>query len=240
MTAEGCDLLVIAAHPDDAELCCGGLLLVSAQRGWRTGVVDLTRGELGTLGSPEIRLREAAAAADVLGLAVRRNLGLPDGGVRDRDEYRREVVRVIRELRPRVVVAPPRLDHHPDHSGASELVERSFYLCGIRKFLPEIPPWRPRALLRYAGSRGVEPRLVVDVTPVIERRTEAIRCYQSQFNTEEATRLRINRPYFLESINGHLRHYGSMIGVEFGEAYTSDLPLPVGDPVGLFDTEPWR
>lgn len=238
---EGCDLLVFAAHPDDAELCCGGLLLVSSGQGWRTGVVDATRGELGSLGTPETRDREAAEAARILGLSCRRNLGLPDGHVRDCDESRREVVRTIRELRPLVVVAPPLEDHHPDHMAVGELVRQSLYLCGIRNYLPGTEPWRPRALLHYAGSRPVIPRLVVDISDVIDRRMEAVRCYRSQFEPPADGRaLRINVSYFLEAVLGHLRHYGSLIGVPYGEAYTSELPLPISDLVTLFGREPWK
>ncbi len=254
---ESCDLLIFAAHPDDAELCCGGLLLVSADRGWKTGVVDASRGELGSLGTPEIRVREAEDAARVLGLTVRRNLGLPDGRLEDRDEYRREIVRVVRELRPRLIVAPPSIDHHPDHEAVAELVRQSFYLCGVRKYLSELPPWRPRGLLHYLGSRGGRPQVVVDVTDVIDRRAEAIRCYRSQFDnrdestklnpdpgasavSEEVSNLRIAVPYFMEAIVGHLRHYGSLIGVPYGEGYTCESPLPVTDLVNLFEREPWR
>jgi bacillithiol biosynthesis deacetylase BshB1 len=235
------DLVVFAAHPDDAELSTGGLLLVAASRGWRTGIVDLTRGELGTLGTPEIRAREAEAAARVLGLSVRRNLGLPDGRLHDCDEFRLEIVRAVRELRPRLVIAPPRQDHHPDHMAAAELVRQSFYLTGIAKYCPELPPWRPRGLFHYAGGNAIAPTLVVDVSAVIEKRREAIRCYASQFQSLPAgAPPRIAAPFFLDSVDGHLRHFGSRIGVPFGEGYVSDTPLPVADPVGLFTRQPWQ
>ncbi len=237
-----CDLVVFAAHPDDAELCCGGLLLVTAQKGRRTAVVDLTRGETGSLGTPEIREQEAAAAAKVLRLTRRINLGLPDGRLRDTDEYRQKIVRVIRELRPRVVVAPQLDDHHPDHMAVHELVERSFYLCGIRKYLPELPPHRPRALLYHLSSRPIRPQMVVDISAVIDQRMQAVRCYESQFGArqDKGFPVRIAAEKFVDSIQASLMYFGSLIGVTYGEPYTSDAPLPVADPVGLFEVEPWK
>jgi bacillithiol biosynthesis deacetylase BshB1 len=241
-THQPCDLAVFDAHPDDAELCSGGLLLVSARQGRRTAVVDLTRGELGSLGTPEIRAAEAGEAAKILGLSERINLGLADGHVRDSDENRKLVVRAIRELRPQVVVAPPLDDHHPDHMGAAELLRQSFYLCGIRKYLPEAPPWKPKALLHRFSSRPAEPDLIVDVSAVMEQRMRAVRCYQSQFSERQSEEfaLRIASERFLESIEATLKYYGSLIGVAYGEPYTTELPLPVNDVVGLFGHEPWK
>lgn len=239
---EPCELLVVGAHPDDAELCAGGLLAKTAAQGKRTAVVDMTRGELGSLGTPEIRADEAAAAAKVLGLSERIQLGLPDGGVEDTIENRRAVVRVIRELRPRVVVGPPVEDHHPDHVALAHLLTNSFYLCGIRKFEPQIPSHKPGALLHHFSSRPLKPDLVVDVTPVFEQRMEAVRCYQSQFGAkqEEGSVLRIASRDFLASIEATLKYFGSLIGVAYGEPFSSALPLPVDDVVGLYDHEPWK
>ena len=237
-----CELVVFSAHPDDAELCAGGLLAKTGRQGRRAAVVDLTRGELGSLGTAETRSREAAAAAEILGLAERRNLDLPDGGIRDTEENRRLVVRAIRELRPRVVVCPPVVDHHPDHMGVAELVRQSFYLSRIGKYLPELPPWRPKALLHHFGSRVMQPQIVVDVTEVFETKMRAVRCYESQFAAGQSGEfaLRIASGRFLESIEATLKYYGSLIGVAYGEPFTSELPLPVVDLVGLFEIEPWK
>lgn len=237
-----CDLVVFAAHPDDAELCCGGLLLNSHKRGRRTAVVDLTGGELGSLGTPEIRREEAVGASRVLGLNRRIQLGMPDGAVRDTDENRRRIVTAIRELKPKLVVGPPLEDHHPDHIATAELLERSFYLCGIKKFLPELPPHRPRALMQHMSSRPLRPDVVVDVTDVFEQRMAAVRCYQSQFGSpqEEGFPLRIAAQKFVDSIEATLMYFGSLIGATYGEPYTSKTPLPAPDLVGLFEQEPWK
>ena len=212
------DLVVFSAHPDDAELCCGGLLLLCAEQGRRTAVVDLTRGELGSLGTPEIREQEAGEAAGVLRLTKRCNLGVPDGHIRDTDENREQIVRVVQELRPTLVIAPPREDHHPDHMGLAELVRQSVYLCSVRKYLPASPPWRPKALLHHMGSRHQTPKFVVDISSVIDRRLEAVRCYRSQFDSpQEGFPVRIASERFLDSIQASLAHYGSLIGVAYGE-----------------------
>lgn len=235
-----CDLVVFAAHPDDAELCSGGLLLTAAARGWRTAVVDMTRGELGTLGTPDTREQEADDAGHVLGLTCRLNLGLPDGHLHDCDAHRAEVVRTIRQLRPRVVVAPPLQDHHADHMATAELVRQSFYLCGIRNYLPGVEPWRPRGVLYMVGLRSPAPSLLVDVSDVEEQRMAAIRCYRSQFAPPaDQPKLRLNSSYFLDSVVAHLRHWGAVLGVPLAEPYWSETPLPVADPVALFDIDPW-
>ena len=232
------DLVVFAAHPDDAELCCGGLLLLAAQQGYRTAVIDLTRGELGSLGTPEIREREAAEAARVLALTKRCNLGIPDGHIRDTDNNRKEIVRVVRELRPRLVVAAPREDHHPDHMAVAELVRQSFYLCSIRKYLPELLPWKPKALLHHMGSRQATPKFVVDISSVIDRRMEAVKCYRSQFDSPQSDfPVRAASEGFLDSILANLGHYGSLIGVPYGEPYDTEVPLSVVDLVGLFPSK---
>jgi bacillithiol biosynthesis deacetylase BshB1 len=236
------DLVVFAAHPDDAELCCGGLLLNTARSGRSAAVVDLTRGELGSLGTPERRAQEAEAAAKVLGLAQRINLGIPDGHVRDTDENRRAIVSVIRQLRPQLVVAPPLDDHHPDHMGTAQLLRQSFYLCGIKNYLPELAPHRPRALLHHMGTRPMTPQVVVDISAVIEQRMDAVRCFKSQFGEPQNTDfpVRIASKKFLESIEATLKYFGSLIGVAYGEPYAGELPLPAVDLVGLFDIEPWK
>ena len=190
----------------------------------------------------DLKHAREAAAAEALGLHRRLNLGIPDGAVRDTDANRALVVGVLRQLRPQVVIAPPFEDHHPDHMGTADLVRQSFYLSSIRKFHPELQPWKPKALLHHWGSRPFSPQVVVDVSPVFEQRMRAVRCYESQFGArqESGFPLRISSQNFLASIEATLKYFGSLIGVAYGEPYRSELPLPAGDLVGLFGVEPWK
>ena len=231
-----CDLVAFVAHPDDAELNCGGTLALAASQGYKTAVVDFSRGELSTRGTLEERAKETEAATKALGLTYRIQLGLPDGHLRDEDESRFLVVDVIRRMRPQVVIAPPRDDHHPDHMAVAETVARSFYLAGVRKYHPGLEPWRPNSLLHYVGARAVVPQCVVDISAVYEERAEAIRCFRSQFHdpgsAQPATRIAL--PEFMSWIEGMTRHYGYLIGASYGEAYTSAEPVPIVDPVQVF------
>lgn len=238
-----CDIVAFTAHPDDMELTCSGTLAVAARRGWRAGAVDFTRGELGTRGTPEIRAEEAACAARILGLASRVNLALPDGHLRDDDSTRKAVVRLLRRMRPRVVIAPPLEDHHPDHVAVGEVLARSVYLAGVRRYAPgEDPPWRPHVLLHYLGSQAAVPTLVVDTAEVYAIRTRAIACYRSQFFRDGSAEppTRISHPDFLAAIEARCRYHGALIGAAFGEAYTSHGPVPAGDLVALYSKAPWE
>ena len=241
--AQPCDIVAFAAHPDDVELNCAGTLALAVKQGHRAGVVDFCRGELGTRGTPESRDQESAAAAEVLGLTCRVNLQLRDGHLRDDDESRALVVRALRRMRPTVVIAPPPAnDHHADHVATGQTVSNSFYLAGVRKYVPGDEPWRPHALLHYCGSRLTAPTLVVDVSEVYDVRTQAALCYRSQFYQEGSTEpeTRIAHPEFLEAIDARARHFGMSIGVKYGEAYIAPEPVPVRDLVELFGKTPWE
>jgi bacillithiol biosynthesis deacetylase BshB1 len=241
LNAARCDIVAFTAHPDDVELNVGGTLALAGEQGWRAGAVDFTRGELSTRGTPEIRAKEAEAAARVLGLACRLNLALPDGHLHDTDDSRKAAVRILRQLRPRVVLAPPLADHHADHMAVAAIVRNSLYLAGVENYLPDLEPWRPHVLLHYLGSRAALPALVVDITSVYARRVEAIRCYRSQFHQEGSTErpTHISHPDFLGAIEGTSRRYGALIGVKYGEAYTTPEPVPVIDLVSLYARAPW-
>ena len=236
-----CDIVAFAAHPDDAELTCGGTLALAVRQGWKAAVVDFTRGELSTRGTVEERRKEAAEAARVLGLTCRVNLELPDGHLHDSDENRKLVVRLLRKMRPRVVIAPPLLDHHPDHMAVARIIQRCFFLAGVEKYAEGDPPWKPHALLHYMGTAPAAPDLVVDVSSVHEVRMEAIRCYRSQFYREGADEppTRISHPDFLTTVEGMSRRMGFFIGISFGEGFTSMAPVPVPDPVSLYFHAPW-
>lgn len=231
MAVDPLDLLAIFAHPDDAELLCGGALIRSADRGERTGVVDLTRGEMGSRGTPELRAREAAAAAEVLGLAERRNAGLTDAHLQNTSEARAIVAGLLRELRPRVVVTHWPVGRHPDHRVASELVRDACYLSGLRNFEAPGDPFRPLKLVYATAFRedADPPSFVIEVTEQIDRKIAAIECYASQF--EGATQAGEvfaggDRP-LAEQIRAQAAQAGSRIRVAYGEPYRTLETLAV-------------
>jgi N-acetylglucosamine malate deacetylase 1 len=227
MTASSPDLDVLAvfAHPDDAELLCGGALAAGVDRGERVGILDLTRGETGSRGTPELRAREAAAAAEILGVALRRNAGLPDGGLEDSHGARRHLAGAPPGLRPRVVVTHWRESRHPDHRAASALVTSACFLAGLRNLDAEGVPFRPFKVIYATAFRedAPPPTLVVDVTAVVERKMAALACYVSQFegNTGAGEVLPGgDRPLF-DQIRAHLAVDGSRIRVRAGEPFVT-------------------
>lgn len=233
------DLLVVAAHPDDAELAVGGTLLLAKSLGHRTAVVDLTRGELSSRGDLETRARETAAATELLGLDHRENLGLPDGGVRDEHAAREKLVDVIRRLRPRLVLAPWKEDLHADHAGAGLLAERSWYLSGVGKFAAGAAPYRPQQVGWYMCHTPFDCTAIVDVTPVWERKREVVACYASQFFAPDAKgpQTKISNPNFMAAVEGRSREYGLMVGCEFGEPIRWEFPARLSDPLACFGAQ---
>jgi len=234
------DMLVIAAHPDDAEMAAGGLIAKMVSHGHAVGIVDLTRGEMGTRGTPDQRALESAAADEILGIAVRENMGLPDGGLTDSLEYRRIVVDAIRRHRPTLVVAPPIEDLHPDHAAAGRLVAAAHYPTGFTKYETGTPPHRPRAVIHMMNHYEFMPTFIVDITDVWETKMEAVRCYGSQLHKQESDEpaTKVSSPEFLAAFEGRYRHYGSMIGATFGEPFWSARPAPVVDPVLAYGGDP--
>jgi bacillithiol biosynthesis deacetylase BshB1 len=231
-------VLAIMAHPDDAELLCGGALIRSAERGERVGIVDLTRGESGTWGSAEVRGREADRAARVMGLALRRSAGLPDAGLGNDLASRRAVVELIRELRPRVVVTHWRVGRHPDHRIAAELVHDACFLAGLQRFDAAGEPFRPLKLVHATAFREDAPRpsVVIDVTDQIDRKLEALAAYGSQFQGRSGAGEVFpggERPLF-EQIRAQLAHYGSLIRVPYGEPFHVRETMRV-DTLGMLD-----
>jgi N-acetylglucosamine malate deacetylase 1 len=230
---EALDLLAVMAHPDDAELLCGGALIKSADAGHRVGVLDLTAGEMGSTGSVETRAGEAARAAEIMGLAERRCLGLSDSVLENDQASRHAVVEQIRALRPRVVVTHWKVGRHRDHRVAAELVRDACFLSGLKKLDVEGAPFRPLKLLYATGFRedADPPDFVVDVTAQMDRKLEAIAAYTSQFS-EVAQAGEVfpggDRP-LAEQIRAKLAHYGSLIRVGYGEPFRVDESLEVGD-----------
>jgi bacillithiol biosynthesis deacetylase BshB1 len=235
------DLLGFGAHPDDVEICCAGTLLVMKRRGWRTGIVDFTRGELSTRGTPRVRAREAREASKILQLDERRVLGMRDGDVRVTPQAVRSVAAAIRELRPRVVLFPHSHDRHPDHEHAAQIVREAMFVAGLAKVRltrggKALPPHRPALALMFLQSYTFEPSIVVDVTPVWPERTAAVRAYRSQFHdpASRAPETFLSRPAFFEMIEGRARAYGFRIGVTFGEPLLAEGTLGAASLDALF------
>lgn len=227
------DVLAIAAHPDDVEVGCGGTLIVCADQGLRVAVVELTRGERSTLGDFESREAERARAAELLSLSDRRCLDLPDTAVGTQPAHRDAVVAVLRELRPRILLAPDLDDRHPDHAAAGRLAREASFLAGVRS-VGAGAPHRPERIYHYVMHHPMEPTFVLDVTEVWDRRMAAMMAYESQFGrprTEQATE--IAGPDFLGLMEARAGFYGAMVGVARGEPFRSVGPLHAAGLPGL-------
>lgn len=230
------DLLAIAAHPDDVELTSGGTLLKTASAGYRTAILDLTRGEMGTRGTPQTRLREAAAAAKILGVRARLNLALPDARLRVCDEYKAAIARVIRELEPRCVILPYWEGRHPDHCVASTLGYQACFIAGLKNYDLPGKPYRPAKILYATAYADVRPTFAVDITKHFDSRRRAILAYRSQFRPpqrEKRSRVRLPLDELEERMDLQARAYGRMIGVRYAEGYVVKEIMQVEDIVML-------
>ena len=231
------DVLAIAAHPDDVEMTCGGTLAQMKRRGRTFGIVDLTSGEMGTRGNAEMRRREAERAAEILGAEFRETLDFGDGGLKTTRENELVVMDVIRRYRPRLVITSVPDDRHPDHARAGRLVTDAAYYAGLRKIETAHPAHRPQQTIYFPTARMHEPNLVVDITPVIEIRREAIRAFVSQFYTAGSAEpeTMISQRLFVEALDGRARHVGFLIGVDFAEGFISRRPPRIDDLVDVFE-----
>jgi len=230
------DILAIAAHRDDVELTCGGTLRKAADAGYRTGILDLTAGESGTRGSAAIRADEAERAAKTLGVADRRNAGLPDAHLENSEAARRVVVEQIRHFAPRVVILPFPVGRHPDHRIASELGRDSCYLAGLAKYEADGKPHRPFKLLYALAYREdpVKPTFVVDVSQQFDQKLAAIRCYASQFDgATSAGEIFPTGQDLYSLVEVQNAHYGSLIRVRYGEPFFTHETVLVDDVVKL-------
>lgn len=229
-------LLAIAAHRDDVELTCGGLLLKALDQGYSTAILDLTAGETGTRGSAELRAREAEAAARILGVSERRNAGLPDAHLANDEPTRKVLVEAIRELAPRVVVLPFAVGRHPDHRIASEVGRDACYLAGLSKYPAAGPPHRPFKILYALSYREdpVKPTFLVDISAQFERKLEAIKCYASQFDAAtSAGEIFPTGQDLYSRITTQNAHYGSLIRARYAEPYYTHETVLVDDVVKL-------
>jgi len=234
------DILVLSVHPDDAELGCAGTILKHIEAGKRVGIVDLTQGELGTRGSAEIRALEAAEAGRILGLSVRENIGIPDGFFQNTREYQLKVIEAIRKYQPEIIITNAYHDRHPDHGRASDLVEASAFLSGLRKVETfengELQDaWRASLVLHFIQDNYIQPDILVDITQHWDKKIESIYAYGSQFynpDWEGDPQTYISSPEFIQIIESRAREFGKSIGVKYAEGFTSKKILGVDS---LFD-----
>jgi bacillithiol biosynthesis deacetylase BshB1 len=230
------DLLAIAAHRDDVELTCAGTLIRAADQGHRTGILDLTAGETGTRGSADLRASEADAAAAIMGVAERRNAGLPDAHLANTDTTRRILVEQIRHFAPRIVILPFPVGRHPDHRLASEVARDACYLAGLARYDAAGTPHRPHKILYALAYREdpVKPTFVVDITGQMDRKMAAIQCYGSQFDGAfNAGEIFPTGQDLYSLVETQCAHYGSLIRTRFGEPFFTHETVRVDDVVGL-------
>ncbi len=233
------DLLAIAVHPDDVELGCAGVLMMEKQHGKKTGVVDLTYGELGTRGSVEIRKREAARAAEIMDLDARENLGMADGFFKNDEAHQRRLIQAIRKYQPEIVLANALDDRHPDHGRAGHLIKDACFLSGLRKIETRDDQgnlqthWRPKYIFHYIQDRYYSPDFVYDITPVFEKKIESIKAYSSQFYSELYTgdepQTYISSPEFLNAVIGRHAMFGKMIGVLYAEGFNTEKMIGISN-----------
>lgn len=224
------DILALAAHPDDVEQTCGGTLIRMAEKGYRTGVVDLTAGEMGTRGTPEQRIEESEQAAREMLVAERHNLRLPDAKFENNFATKEKIAAKIRELRPRVVILPYWEARHPDHSRASQVAAEACFLAGLRKLDAPGEPHRPEKILYSSSSADVRPSFVVDISAQLERRMRALFCYRSQYGAQtEGAALFPEQEEAAERLRAAARHYGMLIHARYGEPFVVKEMLRVED-----------
>jgi len=230
----GLDVLAIAAHPDDVEQTCGGTLLRMAEAGYRTGIVDLTAGEMGTRGTPENRMQEAQAAALILRAGHRENMRFPDARLENTMAGRMTLAAKVRELRPRTVILPYWEARHPDHYHASNIGLEACFLAGLRKFDQYTEPHRPYKVIYASQYANVAPSFVVDISSQFERRMESLLAYRSQYGASEAgSDLFPDETEIRERLAAIARFFGNLIGVKYGEAFVVKETMRVDDIVSL-------
>lgn len=225
------DLLAFASHPDDVELSCSGTLIKHIKAGKKAGVVDLTRGELGTRGDVETRNKESKASAEIMKLSIRENLDLPDGFLNEDEASLKKIIIAIRKYQPEIVLCNAVSDRHPDHGLGSKLVSRACFLSGLVKIETGQAVWRPKAVYHYIQDRFIQPDLVVDISDVFEERMKSVMAFQSQFfnSGSKEPETPISTYEFLENLKGRLLQMGRLINVNYGEGFTVERPVGIND-----------
>lgn len=228
------DVLAFGVHPDDVELSCGGALMVEKKKGKKTGIIDLTQGELGTRGTAETRMAESASAAEILQVDARENLKMADGFLMNDEKHQRKIIEVIRKYRPEIIFCNATEDRHPDHGKGASLVSDASFLSGLVKVETKLSgetqlPWRPKYVFHYIQDRYLKPDFVLDISEVFEEKLEAVRAYRTQFfNPDvEGPQTYISTPGFIESIVYRAKMFGKLIGVEYAEGFTATKAIGI-------------
>ncbi len=237
---EKLDILVFAAHPDDAELSCSGTIMKHIDLGYKVGIVDLTQGELGSRGNADIRKQESDAASKILGIHVRENLGLHDGFFEIEETQLKKVITAIRKYQPEIVFANAKQDRHPDHKRGGDLVSRAAFLSGLVKIETTLDgkaqdKWRPKAVYRYVQEQYIEPDFVVDISGYEQKKLETIKAFKSQFydpNSSEPL-TPISRADYLDYVWAKMKLFGGQINVDFGEGYTIERTIGIDNVFNL-------
>ncbi len=234
------DVLVFAAHPDDAEMSCGGTICKLIDQGKKVGIIDLTRGELGTRGSAELRKKEAAKASEIMGLSVRKNLGFRDGFFENNEAHQIAIIQQIRAYQPELLLVNAIHDRHPDHGKGSKLVKDAAFLSGLRKISTSLngefqEAWRPKKIFSYIQDHRLQPDFVVDISAYFDQKWQSILAYSSQFYNPESDdpQTYLSSQAFIKFLEARHRDVGHLIGAEFGEGFQSETPLKVGSPLDL-------
>ena len=223
------DILAFGVHPDDVELGCAGTIMAAIDQGKKVGIVDLTRGELGTRGTPTTRTQEAAAAAKIMGVDIRDNLVMADGFFANDEAHQRKIIALIRKYQPDIILANAPEDRHPDHGRSAKLVSDAAFLSGLRKIETihdgaSQQAWRPAYTFHYIQDRFIQPSFVIDITKYMDRKIEAVLAYGTQFNSADTSEPQtyISSPQFLETVKARALMLGKRIGVGYAEGYITE------------------
>lgn len=227
-------ILAIGVHPDDVELGCAGTLLAAIEEGKKVGILDLTRGELGTRGTPETRKVEARNAADILGIQVRENLGMADGFFQNDEAHQRLLITAIRKYQPDIILANAPEDRHPDHGRSAKLISDAAFLSGLRKIETQVDgvnqaAWRPAYVFHYIQDRFIQPSFVIDISTYMDKKIESVLAYTTQFYNPDLNEPQtyISSPQFIESVKARAMMLGKRIGVEYAEGYISEKMIGI-------------
>jgi bacillithiol biosynthesis deacetylase BshB1 len=234
------DILAIGVHPDDVELGCAGTLMSAIAEGKKVGIVDLTRGELGTRGTVETRKLEARNAANILGIVIRENLEMADGFFQNDEANQRLLIQSIRKFRPEIILANAPEDRHPDHGRSSKMIADAAFLSGLRKIVTEHDgaiqqEWRPKYVFHYLQDRFLQPSFVVDISKYMDKKIESVMAYTTQFYNPDLNEPQtyISSPQFLDTVRGRAMMLGKRIGVEYAEGYISEKMIGINSFDGL-------